>query len=74
MMAVGRGLMMASFPALLGVLGLLHNARALALAGYHDVLWADPLAPPRSRAERRHLQKPCAECSMIVDLAVTRMV
>jgi hypothetical protein len=58
----------------LGLFAVLHLLRHVAIAGYHDLLWADPLAPARSPLEQRHLRQPCAECSMIAELVVTRAV
>jgi hypothetical protein len=67
----GLALMMSAGPALFGVL---YQLRHQVITGYHAALWADPLAAPRSRTERRHLRKPCGECSMIAELVVTRLV
>lgn len=62
----GLALMVCAGLGLAGVLAQLHH---LAVAGYHDVLLAAPLTPPRSRAERGHLRRPCATCSLVAELA-----
>lgn len=67
----GAGLMVAALLALVGVLHALHTAL---VAGYHELLWADPLAPPRSRVERHHLTRRCATCRMHAELITTRLV
>lgn len=66
----GIALMVCAGLGLFGVLAQLHH---LVIAGYHEVLWRAPLTPPCSRAERRHLRKRCAECSMIAEMMTTRM-
>lgn len=71
MIYYGIALMLSAGLALFGVLYQLHH---LAIEGYHSALWADPLADPRSRTERRHLRKRCADCSMIAEMATTRLV
>lgn len=66
----GIALMVCAGLGLAGVLAQLHH---LAISGYHSMLWVDPLAPPRSRTEARHLRKSCSECGMIAELVVTRL-
>lgn len=58
----------------LGLAGVLYQLHYMVIEDYHDRLWADPLAPACSRTERRHLRKRCSECSMIAELATTRLV
>lgn len=57
----------------LGLTGVLYQLHHLAIEGYHSALWANHLERPRSAAERRHLRRPCSECSMIAELATTRL-
>jgi hypothetical protein len=71
MITLGLKFILVSLPALLGVL---HALRTRLAAQYHLVLWAAPLTAPRSRWQRRHLRKPCAECSMISEMVTTRLV
>lgn len=60
-------------PAALALAGVLHALYAFNVAAYHDVALGSPLTPPRSRAARWHLRgRTCADCAMIVELAVTR--
>jgi len=63
----GLALMVCAGAGLFGVLYQLHH---LVIEGYHELVLAAPLAPPRSRVERRHLRRPCATCSLVAELAV----
>jgi hypothetical protein len=54
----------------MGLFGVLYQLHHLAIEGYHDVLRQAPLTPPRSLVERRHLRRPCSDCSMVAELAV----
>lgn len=56
-----------------GLFGVLYQLHHQLVAGYHDVLLADPLAPPRSRVERRHLRRPCATCGLLAAMVTTRL-
>lgn len=67
----GLALMVSAGAGLFGVLYQLHH---IDISNYHARLWGAPFAPPRSRAQRRHLRKPCSECSMIAELVTTRLV
>lgn len=71
MIEYGVGLILSAGPALLGVLAEL---RARALRAYHADLLDDPLIPPRTRLERRHVRRACATCSLLGELVVTRYV
>jgi hypothetical protein len=62
MIYFGISLMVATAPALVGVLYQLHHNL---IRAYHTNLWADPLAPPATYLERRHLTRACVECSFI---------
>lgn len=52
-----------------GLFGVLYQLHHQLVEGYHDLLRDHPLTPPRSQVERRHLRQPCADCSMIAELA-----
>jgi hypothetical protein len=65
----GLSLMISVTPPLLGVLAEL---RHVALRNFHARLLDDPLAPARTRFERRHLRRRCAECALLAQLVVTR--
>lgn len=65
----GLSLMISVTPPLLGVLAELHH---VALRNFHARLLDDPLAPARTRLERRHLRRRCAECGVLATLVVTR--
>jgi hypothetical protein len=62
MIYFGASLMLAAALPLTGVLYQLHYNL---IRAYHTRLWADPLAPPSTSIERRHLTRPCTECSFI---------
>jgi hypothetical protein len=66
----GLSLILSAGPALVGVL---HALRAARIRDQHAELWADPLAPPRSRAQRRHLREVCGECSLIAEMISSRL-
>lgn len=57
-----------------GLFGVLYQLHHQLVAGYHDELWADPLTTPRNLVERHHLRRSCSECSLIAELATTRLV
>lgn len=67
----GLCLMVAAALPLCGVLHALHDARVRL---YHARLDIDPLAPAATRTERRHLHTACGHCSLLAEMAVTRMV
>lgn len=62
----GIALMLCAGAGLFGVLYQLHH---LVIEGYHELLREDPLTPAASAAERRHLQRPCPECSLLAEMA-----
>lgn len=67
MIYTGISLMLCAGLALAGVLYELHHRL---IKAYHAAVWNDPLTQPRTRVERRHLTRPCSECSFV---ASTRM-
>jgi len=66
----GIALILSAGPAFVGVLHALHRVM---VGGLHEALWRDPLTPVTTWVERRHLRRPCAECSMIAELQITRL-
>jgi hypothetical protein len=68
MIYFGISLMVAAALPLAGVLYQLHHNL---IRAYHTRLWTDPLAPPSTRLERRHLTRPCTECSFIASTRST---
>ncbi len=58
----------------LGLYGVLYQLHHLIIASYHQTLWKDPFTPQAGWTERRHMRKRCSECSMIADMATTRLV
>ena len=66
----GIALMVCAGLGLSGVLAQLHH---LAIEGYHELLRDNPLTPARSTAERRHLRRTCAECSLLAEMATAHV-
>ena len=58
----GLALMICSAATLSGVLYQLHHNL---IKAFHTRLWENPLSPARTWLERRHLTRPCEECSFI---------
>lgn len=56
----------------LALAGVLAELRSRALRDYHAALLDDPLTPARTRLQRRHLRRRCAECATLAELVVTR--
>lgn len=67
MIYTGISLIICAGLALAGVLYELHHRM---IRAYHARVWNDPLAAPHTSLERRHLTRPCDECSFV---ASTRM-
>lgn len=66
----GIALILSAGPALAGVLHALHR---VLVCGLHEAFWRDPLTPVTTWVERRHMRRPCAECSLIAEMHVSRL-
>lgn len=66
----GLALMISATPPLLGVLAELRHR---AIQRYHATLLDAPLTAPRTWLERRHMKRACATCSLVAELAITRL-
>lgn len=67
MIYFGASLMICAALGLAGVMAQLHHNL---IKAYHREVWNNPLTAPRTLIERRHLTRPCPECSFV---ASTRM-
>lgn len=69
MITFGLYLMICTALPLAGLLSELHSRAIQAL---HDRVIDEPLSPAGSLIERHHLTRPCATCSMVAQMVVTR--